>query len=564
MVSFKRFLHIIVMIAALGGIFLIYSINEGQPENIQTPDGSVPVREYIGAAPVDGGQRPRVWVLGDPEDGRCGEIYRNVLQLCRDLQLTVAGQGRLDIDQAETGDLVIFCSDSVRRYADPGWLAEFIAGGGRAILAAGLGDSDPVLWQLLGILEMAPGQDLREMVFEKPLLPLQPQRTCYGGSGSGSTQIAVSADASVYIRDGETGVPILYTYPWQEGGVCLINGNFLADARCMGLLTGAMAALLPDFVYPVLGVKAVFLDNFPMLTPAEDRMCRQLYGYSAEGFVRDMLWPVLLGQSLRTDTPYTSSIPVVSGGDFATAEDGVFTTICKTALQFGGELVYAANCPEGGEAAFDRDLIRRFSVVFPHYTVRGLAMTDDNFSREMLTLPGADIRFVRGMLQSRDTRLSREDGYTVFPAATTGNSMEEGNLFSTCSVLGAYGMVSHVFDVNMLITGEGNTAAWDLDKRQIGLFESEVLARLPWLEGRTLSQTGGDVESYLGMEYGWTKDGSRLALDCSGAVKGQAFFYHTGSRITGAQGVTYQDVGNGYYLLRVQENHGVITLEEGR
>lgn len=564
MVSFKRFLHIIVMIAALGGIFLIYSVSEGQPENIQTPDGSIPVREAIGAAPVDGGDKPRVWVLGDPEDGRCGEIYRNVLQLCRDLQLTVAGEGSLDAGQAEAGDLVIFCSDSVRRYADPDRLAEFIAGGGRAILAAGLGDSDPLLWQLLGILEMSPGQDLREMVFEKPLLPLQPQRACYGGSGSGSARLAVSGDVSVYIRDVETGVPILYTYSWQEGGACLINGNFLADARCMGLLTGAMAALLPDFVYPVLGVKAVFLDNFPMLTPDEDRMCRQLYGYSAEGFVRDMLWPALLGQSLRTDTPYTSSIPAVSGGDFAAAEDGVFTTICKTALQFGGELAFAASCPEGGEVVFDRDLIRRFSVVFPNYTVRGLAMTDGNFSREMLELPGADIRFVRGMLQSRDTRLCREDGYTVFPAATAGNSMEEGNLFSICSVLGAYGMVSHVFDVNRLITREGNTAAWDLDKRQIGLFESEVLARLPWLEGRTLSQAGGDVESYLGMEYGWAKDGSRLTLDCSGAVKGQAFFYHTGSRITGARGLTYQDVGNGYYLLRVRENHGVITLEEGR
>lgn len=563
MVSFKRFLHIILMIAVLGGIFLIYSVNEGRPENIRAPEGPVPAREYIGTAPVDGGEKPQVWVLGDPEDGRCGEIYRNVLQLCRDLQLTVAGQGRLDADRAAAGDLVIFCSDSISRYADPDRFAAFIAGGGRAILAAGLGDSDPLLWQVLGVLERSPGQDLREMVFERPLLPLQPDRTRYGGS-SGSARLAVSGDITVYIRDGENGVPILYTYDWEKGSVCLINGNFLADARCMGLLTGAMAALLPDFVYPVLGVKAVFLDDFPLLTPDDDRLCSRFYGYSAEGFVRDMLWPALLGQSLRTDTPYTSSILAVSGGDFGAAGDGVFTTVCKTALQFGGELVYAARCPEDGEFVFDRDLIRRFSAVFPNYTVRGLALTTDNFSQEMLDLPGADIRSVRGMLQSRDTRLSQGDGYTVFPAATAGNSMEEGNLFAICSVVGAYGMVSHVFDVDMLVTGDGDTAAWDLDKRQIGLFESEVLARLPWLEGRTLSQTGEDVQSYLGMEYGWSKNGSRLTLDCSDAVKGQAFFYHTGSRIAGAQGLTYQDVGNGYYLLRVRENHGVITLEEER
>ena len=141
--------------------------------------------------------------------------------------------------------------------------------------------------------------------------------------------------------------------------------------------------------------------------------------------------------------------------------------------------------------------------------------------------------------------------------------MEDGNLFAVCSVLGAYGLVSHVFDVGMLIGSDKNTAAWDLDKRQIGLFESEVLARVPWLEGRTLAQTGGDVRSYQNMDYGWTMSGSRIELDCSGAVKGQAFFYHTDSRIADAEGLTYQEVGNEYYLLRIQENHGIITLEEG-
>jgi len=78
-----------------------------------------------------------------------------------------------------------------------------------------------------------------------------------------------------------------------------------------------------------------------------------------------------------------------------------------------------------------------------------------------------------------------------------------------------------------------------------------------------LTQTGGDVRSYQDMDYGWIMSGSRIELDCSGAAKGQAFFYHTGSRIVDAEGLTYQDVGNGYYLLRIRENHGIITLEEG-
>lgn len=568
MVSFKRFVHIILIIAVLGGIFLIYNIHESRPASVQSPSGPDLEREFMAAKQVDKGDTPRVWILGDPEDDRCGAIYDNVRQLCQDLQLTVAGEGRLDAEEAEERDLVIFCDDSVSRWADPEELVRFIAGGGRVILAAGLaeGDEDSALWPVFGIQEISPGDDFHYLSFEKPLLPLQPEKAWYDGN-SGSARMKAGGGAEVYVRVvGDEDIPILYTHDWQKGCVCMINGIFLADVRCAGLLTGAMAVLLPDFIYPVLGVKAVFLDDFPMITPEDEELCRRVYGYSAEGFVRDVVWPAFQGTALRSDTPYTSSILAAASSEdrFETGNDAILTTICKSALKFGGELTYAANCQEDGKIVLNRDFIDRFSGLFTGYTVQGLTLETDNFSPEMLEIPGAEIRAVRGMLESRDTRLSWEEGRTVFPAVTSGNTMDDGNLFAIYSVLGAYGIVSHVFDVRSLITKEDDPAAWDKSKLQVGYFESEILSRAFWLEPRTLSQTEGDVRSYQEMEYGWTRDGSRMELDCGGAVKGQAFFLHTGGRIAEAKGLTYLDLGEGYYLLRMQEGHGTLMLEEER
>ena len=566
MVSFKRFLYIIFIIVGLGGIFLIYSIHESRPDSAHSLTAPDLEREFMPARQVDVGDTPRVWLLGDPEDARCGAVYENVRQLCQDLQLPVVGEGRLDAEKAEQGDLVIFCDDRVSRWADPDELEGFIAGGGRVILAAGLaeGQEDPLLWPAFGIRELSPGDDFHYLLFEKPLLPLQPEKAWYDG-GSGSARMKLSEGAEVYIRAvGDEDIPLLYTYGWKAGSVCVINGTFLADVRCAGLLTGAMTALLPDFLYPVLGVKAVFLDNFPMITPEDEELCRRVYGYSAEGFVRDVMWPAFQGTSLRSETPYTSSILVAASSeeDFASGNDAVLTSICQSALKFGGELAYAVNCREDGKLVLNRDFIDRFSGLFTGYTVRGLALETDNFSPEMLEIPGAEIKVVRGMLDSRDTRLSWEKGRTVFPAVTAGNTMDDGNLFAIYSVLGAYGMVSHIFDVRSLITSEDDPAAWDKNKLQVGYFESEILSRAYWLEGRTLSQTEDDVRSYQEMNYGWTRRGSQLELDCGGAVKGQAFFFHTGSRIVEASGLTYLDLGEGYYLLHVQEDHGTLTLEE--
>lgn len=231
MVSFKRFLHIILIIAVLGGIFLIYNINDNRPASVQTLSGPSLNPEFIETTQVNGGETTHVWLLGDPEDERCGEIYSNVRQLCEDLQLTVAGQERLDVDEVKAQDLVIFCHDSISRYADPAELEGFIAGGGRVILAAGIGEGDSRLWPAFGIRERSPGEDYHDLVFEKPLLPVQPGQAWYDGS-SGSARIEVSASASVYIRSAGNGVPLLYTYAWQKGGVCLINGASRSSFLC--------------------------------------------------------------------------------------------------------------------------------------------------------------------------------------------------------------------------------------------------------------------------------------------------------------------------------------------
>lgn len=564
MLSLKRLIYIILAVAVLGGILLVYGIVENRSSG-GSQEAPFSERAFTETRQVDEGQKPRIWVLGDPQSERYGAVFRNVCQYCADLHLAVIADGRLNIAEVEARDLVVFCDGTVSRYVDLNELEDFVAEGGHVIFGAGVDGEmeEDALWTTLGIQNWDVPKDCHDLVFKKPLLPVQPKQAFYDGASS-SAQIEVIDDASVYIEDAKSEVPLLYARDWQKGKVCMINGTFLADMHCMGLLAGAIGTLLPDFVYPVLGVKAVFLDNFPVVSSANDELSRQAYGYSVTGFVEDVAWPVFQGISLRTETPYTASVPVMSssGDDFGMIDDDLLMSIGSSIRQFDGELVYGAACSDE-TVVFNQAAIDEFSNAFPNYTVRGLVLEEGGFSPNMLKVSGADIRVVRSTLDDGDTRLSWENGLAMFPELTRGSGMEQGNLFAIYSLLGAYGMVSHGFDFSLLSAWDGKTAIWDLDKKQIGIFESDVLARATWLEGRTLAQTEGDVRSYQTMEYGWMANGDSLELECSGIVKGQAFFYHTDARIIDAQGLSYESVGNGYYLLRVQDNHASITLQEG-
>lgn len=564
MLSWKRILYVILIVIVVSCVFMIYNINEERARHIKITNVSNEEKEFIEDCRIDDMDKPKVRLVGKNKKKIYRDIYRNTKQIFKNLRYTVLEEDRLDTEELEDDDLVVFCDDSVSSYAELTELGEFVFRGGKVVLAAGLpeGSKDSYLWPLLGIREKSVRENYNKLEFEKPLMPVQADKMLYEGY-SLSTWLSVDEDADVYIRDEDSGVPVLYTYNYGEGKICLINGTFLSDIRSAGLLTGAVGVLEEDFIYPVLGIKLVFLDNFPMLTFINDKLCMQMYGCSTESFVRDVVWPDFQGMCLRTQTPYTSSVLAVSSSDknFPVINDSLFTTIGKAALQFDGELVYASNCKSGGKVCFNRDFIDEFKEVFVNYEIQGLVRQTDFFSEDMLNIPNAHIGTVRTKLEDKNAGFSCDKDYTEFPAATAGNSMEEGNLFSISSVLAAYGMVSHVFDINTLIAEDENTASWDIDKKQIGIFEKEVLACASWLEGKVLSQTAPAVRSYLNLEFTWKREKDRLEIDCGNMMVDQAFFFRTDDKIKEAEGLVYEEAGNGYYLLHVQQKHAVMIME---
>lgn len=564
MLSWKRMLYVVLIVSVVSCVFMIYNINEERARHIKIRNVQGEEKEFVGACQVSGEEKPGVRLIGDEQKDIYKDIYRNTRQLFNNLHFTVIEETWLDAEKLDGEQLIVFCDDSLSSYTDLTELGAFIERGGKVILAAGLpeGYEDSYLWPLLGIREKSVRENYNRLSFEGSLMPLQFDEMVYDGYNV-STWMSIDGEAEVYVRDADKDVPLLYTCEYGKGRICLINGTFLADVRCMGLLTGALSVTEEDFIYPVLGTKTVFLDNFPMITYINDKACMKMYGCSTESFVRDVVWPGFQGMSLRTQTPYTSGVLAVASEEdsFPAINDSLFTTIGKSALQFEGELIYAANCEDTEKIFFNHQFIDEFEEVFRNYEIQGLALQSDYFTESMLEIPGTRIRTVRTRLDGEGAGFSCDKEYLEFPAATAGNSMEEGNLFAVTSVLASYGMVSHVFDINTLIAEDENTASWDRDKKQIDIFESEILQNVSWLEKRVLSQTGDDIRSYMNLEYGWKKEAGRVELKCSNMVKGQAFYYRTDEKITGAEGLTYEEIGNGYYLLRVFENHAVITME---
>lgn len=607
MLSFKRLLSLVLSVAIISCLFMFYQVYGDYMVSPQEQNKTPLTIEFMEEVEIDEEKKLNVRIVGPSDSlqtfqsteghssdlkGQSSEteqdkelakqekykrIHDNIVQYCKDLHLNVSEISSQDIQDTDENSLLLYSKPLSNDPFEISLLKNFLDKGGRIVFAAGIENelkASSGLLSLIGAKKAVAGAQCQELSFLQPLLPLQPEKLSYDFINE-ITDLEIGPDAVVYISETKSNVPILYTCGQSEQdrseqdrkNICVLNGTFLEDVQAIGLLSGAISVLLPDFIYPVLGIKTVFIDQFPLITDQTDRLCRELYGYSAQGFIQDVLWPVFQGISLRQNLPFTVSVPVTTRQEdefWAKTETDLLSDIGKSILQFDGELAYFVEETKDADLAEREQFSDLLSSTFPMYTVQSLVVKESENLTQQNVLQFADqIQTVRGRLDHPSLRFFFEPdrGYAVLPPATDGFIMEGQNLFALYSILGAYGMISHVFDAEEITSMNGNEGAWDLYKNQIGIFESDVLSQSLWLEGKTLAQTKDEVRSYQNMEYGWTAKGNKVELEVSNAQKNQAFFYHTDRKIVAADGASYQEIGNQYYLLKAFQNQIVLTLE---
>ena len=117
MLSWKRMLYVVLIVAAVSFIFMLYNINEERTRHIQEEK-----REFTGTQQLSGGEKPQVRLVGEGSGEVCQDIRRNMEQLFANLHYTVIREEELRPEELEPGELVVFCDGfhRTRRTCDSG------------------------------------------------------------------------------------------------------------------------------------------------------------------------------------------------------------------------------------------------------------------------------------------------------------------------------------------------------------------------------------------------------------------------------------------------------------
>lgn len=566
MLSMKRFIYVIGLVIAISILFLIYNFNQNTNEFLKFENKERDEISLIRNTEFIQEERSKVYVVGNQKEDIFKAIYENVITVLQDLRLPYEEKKYIQPEDLQLASIVIFCEEEIGAYVDLQQLEKYINAGGKMILAGGIaeGYTDAYLAPVLGIVEKGTKQVYEDMIFTETFFPQQMKEVSYKAFVP-SLWMNVDKRAKVYLEDVHKKVPLLYKIDYGQGNSFIINGTFLADYSLCGFLTGALAALEEEFIYPVMGVKTLFIDNLLMDGYVEEAACIKAYGRSVEAMLRDEVWPTLEGIALRNNLRYTASILTTSSGPTGLSQmnKNLLSRIGKSILQLDGELIYALTSEENETIHKQQTIEKEVKDMFPSYSIRGGALAPGYCSEDVSKVFGQEIRAIRGDLKVKmpTKYFVEEENYFIYPAVTSGLKFNEETSLQIQSILATYGMISHVLNLNELLAQNANTMTWDQNKYELYQLEEHILKPASYLQSETLSSVKQILKSYLKVEYSYKQEDNGLSIQAHNFIPGQSFFYRTEHSIKEARGLTYEKVNEAYYLLRLTDKTAYITWE---
>ncbi|KAF0224595.1 MAG: hypothetical protein FD179_1453 [Erysipelotrichaceae bacterium] len=561
MFSLKRLAYIIIITMIFSGLFFLFNLDPDflKSQSINEADRYVPSDKVSATltSVADNG----FLVIGDTQTDAERQIKTNVIKALTLIKSEITIVNQVTETDLTGNVILVFVVSDVSQVGNLESIANYITDGGRAVFAAGIPFEtdlrylDPV-W---GILERGGFKTVTDITFKQGFFPYD-ETTIIKGYSTYSMTLRLY-EACEIILEGENETPLVWAHQYNMGRVAMINGTFLESKLSIGILIASINSVREQSLYPILATKTVFLDAIPPLFDGNDEHSFEYYGRSAESFVRDKLWGVLLQKAILLDLKLTSSFMAIDKQPFDSqnANQQSFSYINREIIRNKGEITLSGNHVDLSNLTASRIAQTRsfFLKFFPKYNIHSYYPLYGKIDQNQIDLinsiyPSIDI--IRMLYDSdRSTQSSGDyeviNDKVIFPTTTYGYKAEGLQYFTYISVLTAYGAISHSFDINSLFTVPSSESNWNTLNKTFDILTERYFSKTNWLDAMTISPATEKVKEMNALEFKTSTEFDKMSVACTDMTVGQKFMFYSTKAIQSAQGATFKRINSRYYLI---------------
>lgn len=445
--------------------------------------------------------------------------------------------------EPDTGSLII-CVRNLGSISDLDTVTDFVERGGKAFFAAGfeLDSGYHSIYRKLGINE---GSELlaTEGVKLVSQVLIKGKGVELGADFIQNIALAASLDNKCRLHvTAFENIPLMWDVPHGNGRFMVFNGTMLNAKRSRGLIAGAVSLLEEDYIYPVLNLEVVFIDDFPAPFPQGiDETIYEKFHRSTPVFFRDVWWPDMLRIMSSYGLKYTGVIIRTYDDQVKPPFAKVNETDSTNLLLYGRELL--RNDGELGMHGYNHqslvtvgDSVEKYSREELGYNIfddeeavlSSISAFSEYFkasykdyeitcyvppsnvlgekARKVLKqgLPGletiASIYYQNqdGGSYEQEFEIA-EDGILEFPRLTYGFVRDELIDWAILNGVSTAGVVSHFVHPDDVLDVERNrNRSWDELSRIFSEFFKDIKTNYPWLRTMTMTKAGLEARKMLG------------------------------------------------------------------
>ena len=503
------------------------------------PDfAALPVKNGLQGAETTGKFESPYLVLYDPTDPVSLDIKENMEWVLHYLKKEAHF---VDVSNFEGTDkpysMIIITFESLNKISDIPNVLEYVTNGGHVFLAM-RPMMDPVFQSIsrkLGIIEVGDELTASGIHFTSNVF-IQNRDLHVPGDVVSNSSLYVSLDPeSRLLAKTDEEIPLLWDYPYKKGKFMVFNGSTLHLKGNRGLLVGAMSMLPDYFIYPIMNVKLLYIDDFPAYySDTIDEGLYREYKMNKTTFFRNVWWPEMLqlveaygirftGALIQT---YNNRVKPPFEEDEGT-DQRALVLYGKELLNHGGELgIHGYNhqpltldprisgyfnyntWKSTEDMILSLQEVHRYSkIAYPDYSYRNYVPPSNVLSEEGRTAIKAalpEVNSISSLYLDDPSRRSyiqefeiAEDGLIELPRITSGYNDDPYVRWSFLNTINSLGVFSHFIHPDDVLDRErSGEKSWEELRDEFALMIQDVGEQFPWLRMVTASEAALELQKY--------------------------------------------------------------------
>lgn len=365
--------------------------------------------------------------------------------------------------------------------------------------------------------------------------------------------------------------PVIWRYAPDDGKVYVVNGTYLEGNMGAGLLTGFAADCQQTYIYPVVNAQITVLENYPVLSDENEDYMEREYGQKSSLVFRDILWPSIV--AIFRDTKDSMTAVGSTRLDYTDDQEidssllqYYFEQITKESGEMGISGYQVSDVPLSEKISKDLEV---FEEVLPDYEIRTFLAGDlEEESYASLLGEGNLLEDVHTVLTDYSEKQDGMFQYLGDPALQLPIYMEASVLeneddFRARCLMTAYGYYGTSVDMSRIIYPEDKSDVWNLISRDWSRFYRPYRVIFEAFDKMTSTEADRRVRNYLALDYDMERQEDTINLSVQSHEEESFFVLRLhGEEISSISGASYQELGDGWYLLSVSGDHAKIQVKQ--